>query len=66
MGFYKIFVCFQIVADAGVIPGSDMTTEAALTKLAYVLSKDEWDFTKKTIVNILNFKLAFIVKDYKG
>ncbi|KAI1712386.1 ankyrin repeats (3 copies) domain-containing protein [Ditylenchus destructor] len=40
----------KIVADAGVIPGSDMTTEAALTKLAYVLSKDEWDETTKKMM----------------
>lgn len=30
-----------------------MTTEAALTKLAYVLSKDQWDHTRKTMVNLL-------------
>ncbi|CAG2114109.1 unnamed protein product, partial [Medioppia subpectinata] len=35
------------LVEAGVISGSDMTPEACLTKLSYVLSKQEWDNKQK-------------------
>ncbi|KAG1685111.1 L-asparaginase [Nymphon striatum] len=37
----------KVLLDAGVIPGSDMTPEAALAKLSYILSKDEWTLENK-------------------
>lgn len=37
----------KALLDVGVLPGADITPEAALTKLAYVLSKDDWSTQKK-------------------
>lgn len=42
----------QALLDAGVLPGSDMTVEAALMKLSYVLSKDDWSLEKKREVRV--------------
>ena len=45
----------QALLDSGVIPGSDMTVEAALMKLAYILSKNEWSLEKKRKVRDVTF-----------
>ena len=39
------------MVDAGMLFGGDMTPESALTKLAYVLAKKEWDLPKKKRVS---------------
>ena len=39
------------LADIGVIAGSDMTVEAALMKLSYILGKGEWSLHEKRQVN---------------
>ncbi|ALC46339.1 CG8526 [Drosophila busckii] len=40
----------------GVVAGSDMTKEAAFTKLAYVLAKPEWDLANKKKVMQLSIR----------
>jgi len=44
------------LSQAGVISGADMTPEAALTKLSYVLSKDDWDLDTKRQMMLTNLR----------
>ncbi|XP_062433685.1 60 kDa lysophospholipase, partial [Rhea pennata] len=43
----NVYATGQALADVGIIPGGDMTPEAALTKLSYTLSKSELSWEKK-------------------
>jgi hypothetical protein len=52
------FLCLglcQTLKKAGVIPGGDMTIEAALAKLSYVLGKIEWSMEMKKEVRFSVF-----------
>ncbi|XP_034660076.1 L-asparaginase [Drosophila subobscura] len=51
-----IYECGHILTEIGVIPGYDLTPEAALTKLAYVLGKCEWDLANKKKVMLLSLR----------
>ncbi|XP_026280451.1 L-asparaginase-like [Frankliniella occidentalis] len=42
-----LYAMGKVLYDMGVVAGADMTPEAALSKLSYVLSKDEWDLETK-------------------
>ncbi|KAL4105333.1 hypothetical protein QTP88_020578 [Uroleucon formosanum] len=40
----------HVLSQVGVISGNDITPEAALAKLSYVLSKDDWDLSTKRMM----------------
>ncbi len=65
-GVSGIYATGKALLDIGVIPGNDLTPEAALTKLSYVLSKDGLSLEQKRKMmetnlvgemTILNFKV---------
>lgn len=42
-----IYAVGKDLQEIGVVAGHDMTVEAALMKLSYILSKDEWSLKEK-------------------
>jgi len=56
-----IYAVGKQLQEIGVIAGHDMTVEAALMKLSYILSKDEWSLMEKREVCIA---LYFVLDIY--
>ena len=60
-----LYATGKALLDIGVIPGNDMTPEAALTKMSYVLSRDEWDIDMKRKMMQTNIAGEMTVINFK-
>lgn len=47
-----LYAVGKALQDVGVLPGADMTVEAALMKLSYVLGKSDWTLRDKRQVGV--------------
>jgi len=56
----------KALLDIGIIPGNDLTPEAALTKLSYVLAKDQLDLEQKRKLMETNLVGEMTILNVKG
>ena len=61
-----IYATGKALLDIGIIPGNDMTPEAALTKLAYVLAKENLSLEDKQKLLETNMSGEMTVLQFKG
>ena len=63
-GVSGLYATGKALLDAGVIAGNDVTPEAALTKLSYVISKKAWSMEKKRLMMQASFTFTIDVDKY--